>query len=86
MSILDESDPPRRKTIVEFQTVFDAFDRKWHSKIGVDLKWVSGARTRREYSLEHVVTQIVLAGSNDWFTINVPYEEFMTMWMKARGE
>lgn len=56
---------------------------KWEGKVGVDLRWVAGARPW----LDSGATEIVLAGSNYWFCINISYDNFMRMWtdyMEAR--
>ena len=56
---------------------------QWWTKRAVDLRWVAMAEPWA--SSQHTGTTISLAGGRDGFTINVPYEEFMILWLKARG-
>lgn len=53
----------------------------WHSRISIDLTWVSSART------SGVSTLITMAGSGHERHIEIRYEDFMAKWTaaKARG-
>lgn len=67
--------------VVEFESAPDheAGTWEWRDKTSVALEWVAGARPWFEGA-----SQIVLAGSNDWFVIRCAYPEFMRMWVEAR--
>jgi hypothetical protein len=51
----------------------------WHGKISVDLRWVGSAQPYDG------ATSVTLGGSNTQRVINIPYEEFMKLWMEAKA-
>lgn len=63
-----------------------SWHNEWEGKVSVDLKWVASARPKAAHGF--IWTEISMAGSggNQAFGINIPYSEFMPMWMKAKGE
>lgn len=56
---------------------------EWRGKIAVDLRWVAAARP---VGGEVSATSVSLCGSGRFdSTLNIPYSEFMALWMKAKG-
>ena len=49
---------------------------KWGSKISIDMKWVSGVKL----GITEGCTDVLLAGSSQWFTVKSSYFDFVEKW------
>ena len=65
---------------------------KWYSKRAIDLRWVATAAPRKlpvdEKHRDLIdATRISMCGdrSSDGSEINIPYEQFMDLWVRAKG-
>lgn len=59
-------------------------DVAWDGVLMVDLRHVSAAHPA-EWGAGRCSTSIALAGMSQWHTIDVPYEDFVRDWKRAKG-
>ena len=87
-------DPPtyrhRGGSIIEFETSCEVAWGTvppviaWRGKIAIDLRWIGSAQPYGFYDDQMNFTNITLCGSDTGITINIPYEDFMVLWMAAK--
>ena len=86
-------DPPtyrhRGGSIIEFETDWDTIYNTmpvalvWRGKIAIDLRWVASA-SPSEVRDGCSLTNVTMCGSSHSVAINIPYEDFMVLWMAAK--